>query len=118
MAPDAVIRLIEGAHQVGSGIGQREAFPAAYVVKTVNGVTRGVVGIRRQELQEIELGRRLEQYPVLVRSLPSGVLSAQAAYSNAALIRSSLAASSSNLCETLVANVSSEKGVSNSAASF
>ena len=70
MAPDAIIRLIQGTYEIGARIGERKTLPPAYVIKSMNGVTRRVVGIGRQQMLEIEFGRRLEQYPVLIALSP------------------------------------------------
>ena len=46
MTPNTIIRLIQGAYQIGARIGERETLPAAYMMKPVNSIASNVVGIR------------------------------------------------------------------------
>jgi hypothetical protein len=56
VAPDAVVRLIERAREIGARIREREAFAMAQL------------GMRN-ELHEVELARRLEEHPAAMLRL-------------------------------------------------
>ena len=62
MAPDAVVRLVERADEVGAVVGEREAVALAQVIQDVGRNTVAVFGVHRDQPHEVELVRRLEQH--------------------------------------------------------
>ena len=70
MTPDAVVRLIEGADEIGARIGQREPIaPADRVVAELPRIDPvHVRQLEGNELHEIELARSPEQHSSAVRS--------------------------------------------------
>ena len=72
VAPDAVVRLVEPADEVGAGIGEREAVALAQRVMRVELPRRHAVarlGFHRHELHVVELARRAEQHAAAMRGL-------------------------------------------------
>ena len=70
VAPDAVVRLVEAADEVGAGVGQREALaPAQRVIgrQLPRGDAVRVSGLDRHQLHEVELARRAEQHAAAMR---------------------------------------------------
>ena len=67
VAPDAVVRLVERAGEIGAGVGEREAFAVAQVDPGhVRRRSRGGFGVHRDQPHEVELVRRLEQHAAAV----------------------------------------------------
>ena len=73
VAPDAVVRLVETADEIGAGIGQREAVALAQRVVARELPRRHAVprlGLDRHEPHVVELARRAEQHAAAVRGAP------------------------------------------------
>ena len=64
MAEDAVVGLVEGAGQIGAGIGEGEALAVAVVmgIELGHGDAMAIDGLHRHQMIGIELARRLEQH--------------------------------------------------------
>ena len=70
VAPDAVVRLVERADEIGAGIGQRKAVaPAQMIARRASQASTPCtcVVLERHELQVVELARRAEQHAAVVR---------------------------------------------------
>ena len=76
VAPDAVVGVIEGAHQVEAFIGQRKALAMAQhrPRQLQAGDAVDHFGLDRHEVLEVELVRHLEQRPVAVTLLALGMM--------------------------------------------
>ncbi len=62
MAPDAVVRLVERASEIGSLVGEREAVTLPQVLQAVLRIALRGIGVHRHQAHEIQFLRRLEQH--------------------------------------------------------
>src|SRR5438874_12023112 len=72
MAPDAVIRFVERADEIGARIGEREAFAMAQVLESVRSEAAARVRMHGHEAHVIELLRCLEKHAGAVLRLAGG----------------------------------------------
>ncbi len=72
VAPDAVVRLVERADQVGAGIGERKPFAVTQMIEPVLGKAARRIGVHRHQAHEIELARRLEEHALRMPGLSRG----------------------------------------------
>ncbi len=64
MAEDAVVGLVEGADEIGAGVGQLEAFaaPAVMLAQLHHRSAMLLDGVQWHQMHGIEFARRLEQH--------------------------------------------------------
>ena len=80
MAPDAIIRLIQSAYQIGARIGERETLPAAYMMQADERYNPRELSVSvDNRCRKSSLAGALNNTPSRLRSRPAGVFSAQAA---------------------------------------
>jgi hypothetical protein len=82
VTPDAVMRLVEPADEIGAGVGECEAVALAQRVMRVELPRRHAVAclrFHRHELHVVELARRAKQHAPRCAVLPAGLCAAHAA---------------------------------------